>query len=343
MATEYLLADLAALIGAEIQGDGNCLISHVAPLDRAEEGAISFLTSSKYRSELESTVASAVILKREEAELCPVNCLITGNPYLGYAKIAQLIYQPFKLSGIVSSAVVAKTASVHSDSYIGANVVVGENATISEGVVIGAGCVIGSGVKIGKDSRIDANVTIYDRTILGERAVILSGAVIGSDGFGFAPDGGKWIRIPQVGRVIIGDDVEVGASSTIDRGALEDTVIENGVKLDNQVHIGHNSRLGENTAVAGCTGVAGSVVIGKNCTIAGAVGINGHLNITDNVHITGKSMVTKSIKESGVYSSGITLQTNKNWRRSVARFKQLDEMAKRLKQLEKRLKEDSKS
>jgi UDP-3-O-[3-hydroxymyristoyl] glucosamine N-acyltransferase len=343
LATEYLLADLAALIGAEIQGDKNCLINHVAPLGRAEEGAISFLTSSKYRSELESTAASAVILKEEEAALCPVNCLITDNPYLGYAKIAQRLYQSIKLSGIAPSAVVSETASIHSDSYIGANVVVGENTVISEGVVIGAGCVIGSYVEIGKNSRIDANVTIYDRSILGERAVILSGAVIGSDGFGFAPDGGKWIKIPQVGRVIIGDDVEVGASSTVDRGALEDTIIGNGVKLDNQVHIGHNVRLGENTAIAGCSGIAGSTVIGKSCTVAGAVGISGHLNITDNVHITGKSMVTKSIEEAGVYSSGIPLQTNKNWRRSVARFKQLDEMAKRLKQLEKMVKEDSKS
>ncbi len=342
MAAEESLQDLADLIGAELKGSGDCLISKIEPLDSASKGAITFLTSSKYQAELATTDASAVILKKEDAESCPVSCLIVDNPYLGYAKIAQALYPDNVLFGIAASAVIAESVVIHSICYVGANAVVGENTELGEGVVVGAGCVIGDNVKIGKGSRIHANVTIYDHSVIGENALILSGAVIGSDGFGLAPDGGKWLRIPQVGRAILGNDVEVGANTTIDRGALEDTLIADGVKLDNQIQIAHNVKIGENTAIAACTGIAGSTVIGKGCTIAGAVGINGHLEIADNVHITGKSMVTKSIKEAGVYSSGIPLQTNRDWHKSAIRFRQLDKMAKRLKNLEKTAQDQTK-
>jgi UDP-3-O-[3-hydroxymyristoyl] glucosamine N-acyltransferase len=335
MAVEQSLQDLADLIGAELRGDGDCLISKLEPLDSATKGAITFLTSSKYQSKLLGTKASAVILKKEDAESCPANCLVIDNPYLGYAKIAQALYPDNVLFGIAASAVIAESVLIDNICFIGANAVVGENTVLGEGVVVGAGCVIGDNVKIGKGSRIHANVTVYDHSIIGEHALILSGAVIGSDGFGLASDAGKWLRIPQLGRVILGNDVEVGANTTIDRGALEDTVIADGVKLDNQIQIAHNVRIGENTAIAACTGIAGSTTIGKNCTIAGAVGMNGHLEIADNVHITGKSMVTKSVKEAGVYSSGVPLQTNRDWHKSAIRFRQLDDMAKRLKKLEK--------
>lgn len=343
MAAERSLQDLADLIGAELRGDGDCVVNKLEPLDSATEGAITFLTSSKYQSELAATKASAVILKKEDSEQCPVNCLVIDNPYLGYAKIAQALYPDNVLFGIAASAVIAESVLIDNICYVGANSVVGENSVLGEGVVVGAGCVIGDNVKIGKGSKIHANVTIYDNAIIGEHALILSGAVIGSDGFGLAPDaGGKWLRIPQLGRVILGNHVEVGANTTIDRGALEDTVIADGVKLDNQIQIAHNIKIGENTAIAACTGIAGSTTIGKNCTVAGAVGINGHLEIADNVHITGKSMVTKSIKEAGVYSSGIPLQTNRDWHKSAIRFRQLDEMAKRLKKLEKMTQDQTK-
>lgn len=341
MATERRLRDLANLIGAELKGDENRLISKIEPLNQASAGAISFLTRAKYRSELESTSASAVILRKEEAEACPVDCLIVDNPYLGYAKIAQLLYPEPERCGVMPSAVIASSAVVPESCYIGENAVIGEDAVLCEAVSVGAGSVIGHSVEIGKNSRIDANVTLYDHTVVGERVVILSGAVVGSDGFGLAPDNGKWIKIPQIGRVILGDDVEVGANCTIDRGAIEDTVIGEGVKLDNQVHIAHNVKIGENTAIAGCTGVAGSTEIGKNCTIAGAVGINGHVKLADNVHITGKSVVTKSINKPGVYSTGTPLQTNKDWHRSAIRFKQLDDMAKRLKSIENEIQSES--
>jgi len=343
LAIEQRLQYLAELIGAEFKGDGDCLINRVEALDSATSGAISFLTGSKYRSELQNTAASAVILKKDDSESCSVNCLIVDNPYLGYAKIAQVLYPDPDRRGVAPSAVVAESAVIDDSCYVGPNAVIGEKTVLEAGVEIGAGCVVGDNVEIAKDSKIHANATIYDRSILGERVILYSGAVIGSDGFGLAPDGDKWIKIPQIGRVILGNDVEVGANTTIDRGAIEDTVIFDGVKLDNQIQIGHNVRIGENTAIAGCVGIAGSTEIGKNCTIGGATVINGHLKVADNVHITGRSMVTKSVREAGVYSSGTPLQTNRDWHKSAIRFKQLDEMAKRLKKAEKEIEIGSKN
>ncbi len=335
---EFTLRELALLVGAVVEGTDDSVVNRIEPLDCATAGAIAFYTDSKYCGDLEKTEASAVILKREDCSLSPASCLVMDNPSLGYAKVAQALYPEIKPCGVDSSAVIAESVVLHDSCFIGPNAVVGEHTVLGEGVTIGAGCVVGANAFIGKGSSIKANVTIYDHSVLGESVIIHSGAVIGSDGFGLAPDGGKWVKIPQIGRVILGNDVEVGANTTIDRGALEDTVIADGVKLDNQVHIAHNVKIGENTAIAGCTGIAGSTVIGKNCTLAGAVSVTGHIKIADNVHITGKSMVTKSVKEPGVYSSGVPLQSNKDWHRSAVRFRQLDDMAKRLRCAEKEIK-----
>ncbi len=335
----FSLAELARTINAEVHGEGNCRIERVAPLDKAGPGAIAFLSSKKYLGSLPTTQASAVILSPASVRHCPVNALVTENPYLGYARIAALLNPTRFEPGIHASAIIHQSSRIHSRVCIDANVVVQENALIEEGTRVGAGSVIGKNVKIGRNCDIRARVTICDSCIIGHDVTVHPGAVIGADGFGFANDNGAWVKIPQLGGVVIGDRVEIGANTTIDRGALEDTVIEEGVILDNQIQIGHNTRIGAYTAIVACTGISGSTRIGKHCTIAGAVGMAGHIEVTDNVHITGMSMVTKSITQPGLYSSGIPLQPNREWHKSVVRFKHLDEMAERLKKLEKQLEE----
>lgn len=338
----YTLAELAKRFDADIVGDGHCEIGRIATLIHAGPGDISFLSNKKYRKYLQSTNAAAVVVAPEYKGELRTNGLIVPNPYVVYARIATLLYPAqSQYQGIHPSATIHETASIDTTASIGPQVVIGAGVSIGAETVIGAGCVIEADTQIGKQCLLDANVTLCRQTIIGHRTIIHPGVVIGADGFGLANDGGQWIKIPQIGRVVIGDDVEIGANTCIDRGAIEDTVIEDGVKLDNLIQIGHNVHIGAHTAVAASAAIAGSAKIGKFCSIAGMAGIVGHIEIADNVQITGMSVVSHSIKESGIYSSGTPLEPNAQWHRNSVRFKQLDEMARRIKQLEKRI-EDKK-
>jgi UDP-3-O-[3-hydroxymyristoyl] glucosamine N-acyltransferase len=314
----YKLSQLAELLDAELHGDPNCVITGIATLQSANAQQISFLDNVRYRKYLSTTQAAAIILAPNELEHCQTHALVSKNPYLAYAKVAAL-FDP---------AAQAKP-SIHPTA------VIEENCQIHPTAIIGAGCVIGQGSHIGAHSRLWANVTIYHGVRIGERAIIHSGVVIGSDGFGFAQDKGVWRKVPQIGGVIIGDDVEIGANTTIDRGALENTIIENGVKLDNQIQIAHNVIIGAHTAIAGCVGIAGSTTIGKYCMIGGKASIGGHLTIADKVMIAGGSGIAKSITDPGVYSSALPAEPAAAWRKNLARIYQLDDNARRLRELEK--------
>ncbi|MEE8059918.1 MAG: UDP-3-O-(3-hydroxymyristoyl)glucosamine N-acyltransferase [Pseudomonadales bacterium] len=338
----YTLGQLAELLDAECVGDAEVVISGLATLASAGEGRLSFLANLRYQKALATTSASAVIVSPEMVDVCPVHCLVSLNPYLTYAKASQLFaVRQGKGAGIHPTAVVSQTACVDASATIGPHASIGDNGVIGANTVIGPGCVIGDDSSVGKDCLLHANVSIYHGVNMGDRAIIHSAVVIGSDGFGFAPSPDKkkggWLKIAQLGGVTIGDDVEIGAGTTIDRGALDDTVIGDRVILDNQVQIAHNVELGDNTGIAGCSAIAGSTKIGKNCTIAGAVGIIGHLTITDNVHITVRSLVTKSINKSGSYSSGTPMQETRTWKKNAVRFSQLDALVKRVAELEKKL------
>ena len=270
---------------------------------------------------------------------CPTASLVTEDPYLAYAKAARFLNPvPEFTPGIHPSAVVEAGADVPASSFVGANSVIGAGAVIGGHTCIGPGCVVEEGVRIGSHCHIHSRVTLVQRVEIGMRVLVHPGAVIGADGYGIANDSGRWLKIPQLGNVIIGDDVEIGANTTIDRGALEDTVIEAGVKIDNQVQIGHNVRVGEHTAIAGAAVVAGSVKIGRRCMIGGASAITGHIEIADDVVLTGMSGVSNSIRQAGVYSSGVPVTDNLTWRKNMARFKRLDELARRVSALEKLLK-----
>lgn len=337
---EYSLAELANLLGAELHGDETCMVSSLATLAGAQAGQISFLANKKYRSQLTSTEASCVLLSPADVSYCETNALVLDNPYLGYAKLAQhLDNSPaVAASGVAASAVVHPSARLGDNLSIGANVVIEADAVIGDNCQIGAGSVIGVGSVLGEGTVLHANVTIYHGVTLGKQCAVHTGTVLGADGFGYANDNGTWVKIPQLGGVTIGDGTEIGANTTIDRGALDDTVIGSGVIIDNQCQIGHNCAIGDNTAIAGATGIAGSTTIGKYCVIGGGVGINGHIELCDGVQLTGRSMVIKSITEPGVYSSGIPVTSNKEWRRNVTRYMQLGEMHKRLKLVEGTLK-----
>lgn len=334
----YRLSELAAVVGGSVNGDGEALIHGVAPIQSAQAGQLCFLDNPKYRQYLDTTQASAVVLAPDFVERCPTSSIVINNPYLAYAKIAECYHVRDRVPvGCHASAVIDPSATLAADVRIGAHVVIGPNCQIASGVEIYPGCVIGANCQIGSESLIHPNVTLYENVIIGERVTLHSGAVIGADGFGLAQDKGVWRNIPQLGRVIIGNDTDVGANTTIDRGALEDTIIGQGVKLDNLIQIAHNVVIGDNTAVAGCAGISGSTQIGKNCIIGGGAGIAGHLTITDNVVITGMAGVSRSIHEPGMYSSGTSVQPNREWRKNSARFHQLDAMARRLRDLEKQV------
>ncbi len=336
----FTLAELAQRVGARPVGDAACVIEGVATLTGALPGTITFLTNPRYRKHLQDSKASAVILKEDDLPFCATNALVAANPHLAYAQVAALFAPlPDAVPGVHPSAVVADTARIDPSASIGAHCVIGADCVIGAAAIIGPGCILEHGVSIGSATRLVANVTIYFGCRIGQRSLIHAGAVIGSDGFGFAHDRGAWIKVPQLGAVVLGDDVEVGANTSIDRGAVEDTVIEDGVKLDNQIQVAHNVRIGAHTAMAGCVGVAGSAVIGKHCAIGGGAGILGHLEIVDGVTVTAMSLVTKSLKEPGVYSSGTPLERSEQWHKNTVRFKQLDEMARRLRLLEKELDE----
>ncbi|WP_281558577.1 UDP-3-O-(3-hydroxymyristoyl)glucosamine N-acyltransferase [Thalassomonas sp. RHCl1] len=336
----YTLAELAQKLGAKVSGDETVTVSSLATLEGAQAGQIAFLANSKYRQSLAGTKASAVILAEDTLADCPTNALVMANPYMGYALVAQLLDStPAPAKDIHASAVIDESADIGENVSIGANSVISAGVTLADGVNIGAGCFVGENAVIGENTRLWANVSIYHQVRMGQGCLVQSGSVIGSDGFGYAPNKGQWLKIPQLGTVVVGDRVEIGASTTIDRGALENTVIGDGVILDNQVQIAHNVIIGDNTAVAGCSVIAGSAVIGKNCTIAGMVAINGHMEIADGCVFTGRAMVTKAIKEPGVYSSGMPCMPNKEWNKTNARIKKLDQMAQRIKTLEKELAE----
>ncbi|WP_267256508.1 UDP-3-O-(3-hydroxymyristoyl)glucosamine N-acyltransferase [Coxiella endosymbiont of Ornithodoros maritimus] len=336
-ALTYSLTELATAIGATVQGDGDCKIHNVAPIADAKPGEISFVTDRKYRKYLTQTKASAILLDEKLASRCPVNALVMSNPKLGFAKLLILLRpQSVPTCGIHPTAVVGESCQIDPSIHIGAQVVIEEDVVIGPRTLIGAGASIGRGSQIGSDCCLYSRVTLYSQTRIGDRSIIHSGAVIGADGFGLTQDEkGEWLKIPQVGRVIVGDDVEIGANATIDRGALGDTVIGNGVKIDDLVMIAHNVCIGDHTVIAGCAGVAGSTTVGRHCMIGASAGLNGHIEICDNVIITGMGMIQKSITKPGIYSSGTGMQTNREWRKSVIRFWQLDELAKRLKRLEK--------
>ncbi|GLY60036.1 UDP-3-O-(3-hydroxymyristoyl) glucosamine N-acyltransferase [Pectobacterium brasiliense] len=329
---------LAQQLDAQLHGDGDIVITGVASMHSAKTGQITFLSDSRYRDQLAGTQASAVVLTEADLPYCQVAALVVKNPYLTYARMAQLLdTTPQPATDIAPSAVIAPDATLGQNVSIGANAVIESGAQLGDGVVIGPGCFIGKDARIGAGTRLWANVTIYHRVELGEHCLIQSGTVIGSDGFGYANDRGNWVKIPQLGTVRIGDRVEIGASTTIDRGALDDTVIGNGVIIDNQCQIAHNVVIGDNTAVAGGVIMAGSLKIGRYCMIGGASVINGHMEICDKVTVTGMGMVMRPITEPGVYSSGIPLQPNKVWRKTAALVMNIDEISKRLKAVERKV------
>ncbi len=333
------LSELAKKLNAQLTGDPDCLVTGPATLENAGPEHFTFITNSQYRKFLHNCQAGVVIGTQSDLNDYSGNSLIVSVPYVSYA-IAASLFSPdlFQAQGVHASAVVDSSVKLSDSVSIGANSVIEADVILSGGVVIGAGCYIAQNCEIGEGSHISANVSLYHECTIGRDSIVHSGAVIGADGFGFANDDGSWIKVPQLGRVCIGDNVEIGANTTIDRGAIENTVIEDGVKIDNLVQIAHNVNIGANTAIAGCVGIAGSTRIGKNCAIAGGVGLLGHLEIVDGVTVTAMSMVTKSITKSGVYSSGTPLEDNKQWHKNFVRFKQLDEMTRRVRQLEKELK-----
>lgn len=329
------LGELAARLGLQLKGDPEAVIEGVAPLDRAGPGQLSFLSQARFRSHLAGTRAGAVIVSPDYLDRCPVPALVADDPYLAYARACALLLPEETVApGIHPTAVVDPGVRVHESAFIGPHCVVGADCEIGESVLLGPGCIVGRHCRIGAHSRLVARVTLGDGTCLGRRVRIHPGAVLGADGFGFAPDDGRWEKIPQLGNVMVGDDVEIGANTTIDRGALDDTVIEDGVKLDNLIQVAHNVHIGAHTAVAGCVGIAGSARIGRHCAIGGGAGIIGHVEIADRVTITAMSLVTRSITEPGVYGSGIPHAPMRQWNRSLARLRQLDDLARRIGQLE---------
>ncbi|WP_158882228.1 UDP-3-O-(3-hydroxymyristoyl)glucosamine N-acyltransferase [Rhodanobacter sp. L36] len=337
----YTVAELAERFGLEWKGDGSRVITGVSTLAAATRDQLGFLSNNKYATQLSTTSAGVVVLREEHVATCPTSALVAKDPYVAYARIAALFERmPATSPGIHPSAVVAASARVSASASIGPCCVIENGAVIEDGVVLGPHCIIGEECTVGAQSRLVARVTLVIRVTLGKRVLVHPGAVIGSDGFGNAfdrdgPGHGCWVKLPQLGGVCIGDDCEIGANTTIDRGALDDTVLEEDVRLDNQIQIAHNVHIGAHTAMAGCAAVAGTAKIGRYCMIGGNAGVLGHLELADGVTITAKSLVTHSIREPGEYSSGVPLQENRLWRKNAARFKHLDEYARRLSALEK--------
>jgi UDP-3-O-[3-hydroxymyristoyl] glucosamine N-acyltransferase len=329
------LGELAVRFGLELAGDPDAMVDSVATLQGAGPGTVSFLANSRYRRYLAGTRATAVVLDPGSAAACPVAALVSSNPYAAFARIAQVLHpRPRSAPGVHASAVVDPAARVAGDATVGPQAVIEGDVEIGSRAVIGAGCIIMRGARIGADSTLVARVTVYPGVSVGERCVMHAGAVIGADGFGFAPDRDGYVKVPQIGSVRIGNDVEIGANTTVDRGAIEDTVIDDGVKLDNLVQVGHNVHIGEHTVVAGCAGISGSTTIGKRCMIGGAAGTVGHIELGDDVLITGLTMVTRSLKEPGVYSSGMPAIPAAEWRKTVARLRRLQLLERRVAALE---------
>lgn len=329
------LAELARRFHGRVRGNPDQPIERVSALERAGPRDIAFVAGKKYLPQLALTRAGAVILTAADAERYAGNALLVDEPHLCFALVANLLHPaPPPTPGVHPSARVDPSARIAPTACVGPNCVIEAGATLGERVYLGPGCLIGRDSVVGDGTRLIARVAVLHECVLGGNGLLHPGAVIGSDGFGYARDGVRWLKIPQIGRAVLGDDVEVGANTTIDRGALADTVIGDGVKLDNQIQIAHNVRIGEHTAVAGCVGIAGSAVIGRRCTIGGHTGILGHLEIADDVHITAGSLVTGSITQPGTYSSSLKVEPVEQWRRNAARLRHLDELARRLRHIE---------
>ena len=334
----YRLADLAAQLGGRVLGDGEVRVTQVATLEHAQAHQISFLTNSKYRAQLMQTRAGAVIVGAADAEATGLPRIVADNPYAYFARVSALLNPlPPAEPGVHPAAVVGAGAEIDPSASIAAAAVIGAGAKIGAHSVVGAGCAIGDNVVIGRNARLYPRVVIYHDCVIGDNLIAHSGAVIGADGFGFAMEGERWLKIPQIGRVVIGNDVEIGANTTIDRGALDDTVIEDDVKLDNQIQVAHNVRIGAHTAIAGCVGIAGSATIGRHCRIGGSAGILGHLQIADHVEIAAFSLIGKSIREAGSYAAIYPFSKTDEWRRNAVHLRHLDEMARRIKVLEQQL------
>ncbi len=336
MKKEYSLKELSSHLNARFVGDGEIPLSGIASLEDATSDELSFLSSKSYVDCLSSTRAGAVILSEVHESVYDGNALVVEDPYKAYAIASGLFNpRPKRIEGVHPSAVVSSSAEIDSSASIGANCVIEDNVKIGAGCEIYPGVVISENSQLGENCLIYPNVSLYSNVIVGSNVIIHSGTTVGSDGFGFAPSADGWVKIHQLGGVVIGDNVEIGAGTAIDRGAIGDTVIHDGVIIDNQVHMAHNVEVGENTAIAGCVGIAGSTKIGKNCTFAGAVAVNGHIEIADNCHFNGGTIVTKGTKEAGAFASATPMQDAKSWRKSAVRFGQLDDLAGRIKKLEK--------
>ena len=329
-------AALAERFGLALRGDGDTLVDSVATLAGAGPRQLSFLSNPRYRSQLASSSAGVVVVREDDAAGLERTLLVARDPYVAFAKIAALFDPaPVAHPGVHASAVVDPSAEVDPGAEIGPFVAIGPRSRVGAGAIVGPGCVIGEDCSVGAGSRLVARVTLVRRVRLGERVLVHPGAVLGADGFGLAMDAGRWIKVPQQGGVVVGDDCEIGANTTIDRGAIEDTVLEEDVRLDNQIQVGHNVRIGAHTAMAGCSAVAGSAVIGRYCLVGGGAGILGHLTVCDRAIVNAMALVTSSIDEPGEYSSGTPLMDTRSWRRSAARFRQLDALARQVQTLEK--------
>jgi len=330
-----MLAEIVERLGGELVGDPGVTIRQVATLESAGHGDIAFLSQRRYRPLLRATRAAAVILPHAERDVTALPRILCADPYLYFARVSTLLNPPREVeSGVHPSAVIEPGAYVATSARIGPGCHIGKRAEVGESACIDAGCAIGDEARIGEGSRLYPSVVVYARCVIGRRAIVHSGVVIGADGFGIALDAGQWLKIPQIGRVIIGDDVEIGANTTIDRGALDDTVIEDGVKLDNQIQIGHNVHVGAHTAIAGCVGIAGSARIGRHCTLGGGARILGHLELADGVHISAGTLVTKSINRPGTYTGVYPLQENRDWSRTAVLVRNIDKLEKRIQMLE---------
>lgn len=328
------LRELAQLTGAQPVGDPDATVTAAASLAQAGPEHLSFLANRHYRAALQITRAGIVVLAPADAQERSGPALLTANPYLAFARAAQQLHPPPRFApGIAPGAHVAADAAVHPSASVAPGAVIESGARVDAGVRVGPGCAVGAGVEVGEGTHLVARVTLLGTTRIGRRCLIAPGAVLGADGFGHARDGERWVKVPQIGGVVVGDDVEIGANTTVDRGALEDTVIGPGARLDNQIQVGHGVRIGAHTAIAGCVGISGSTHIGARCLIAGGVGFVGHLEVCDDVVVTGMSMVTRSITRPGVYS-GIPAVEGRRWRRNIAHLARLDDLARRLARLD---------
>lgn len=333
--TDYSLKEIAARFGGLLLDNIETTVNQIATLENAQVGHLTFLASAKYRPLLATTRASAIIIGTTDAEATSLPRIVCDNPYVYFAKVSAFLNPPaLVVPGIHPSAVIEIGAHIDPTAEIGPNVVIGTDTRIGAGCAIMEGCSIGAGVTIGMDARLYPRVVVYHNCVLGNRLIAHSGVVIGADGFGIAMNEDRWLKIPQIGRVVIGDDVEIGANTTIDRGALDDTVIEEGVKLDNLIQIAHNVRIGAHTAIAGCVGIAGSAIIGRHCRIGGGTGILGHTQISDHVEISSYTMIGKSIREPGTYTGIFPFSTHDVWRKNAAQLRHLDELANKVKMLQ---------